>query len=77
LVSSLVVAVNKPSLFCAILHSANSAGVVATRGYGSLSLTLKRHTTMWEALWHHLQHVIDVQSQLLTVIQNMYSGDAY
>jgi hypothetical protein len=27
----LVVAVNKPSLFCDILHSANSAGVVATR----------------------------------------------
>jgi hypothetical protein len=30
-----------------------------------------------EALWHHLQHVISVPSQLLTVIQNMYSGDAY
>jgi hypothetical protein len=30
-----------------------------------------------EALWHHLQHVIGVPSQLLTVIQNMYSGDAY
>jgi hypothetical protein len=28
-----------------------------------------------EALWHHLQHVIGVP--LLTVIQNMYSGDAY
>jgi hypothetical protein len=30
-----------------------------------------------EALWHHLQHVIGVPPQLLTVIQNMYSGDAY
>jgi hypothetical protein len=30
-----------------------------------------------EALWHHLQHVIGVLPQLLTVIQNMYSGDAY
>jgi hypothetical protein len=30
-----------------------------------------------EALWHHLQHVISVPPQLLTVIQNMYSGDAY
>jgi hypothetical protein len=29
-----------------------------------------------EALWHHLQHVIGVPPQLLTVIQNMYSGDA-
>jgi hypothetical protein len=39
LVFPLVEAANKPSLFCAILHSANSAGVVATSGYGSLSLT--------------------------------------
>jgi hypothetical protein len=30
-----------------------------------------------EALWHHLQHVIGVPPQLLTVIRNMYSGDAY
>jgi hypothetical protein len=30
-----------------------------------------------EALWHHLLHVIIVPSQLLTVIQIMYSGDAY
>jgi hypothetical protein len=30
-----------------------------------------------EALWHHLQHVIGVPPQPLTVIQNMYSGDAY
>jgi hypothetical protein len=30
-----------------------------------------------EALWHHLQLVIGVPPQLLTVIQNMYSGDAY
>jgi hypothetical protein len=30
-----------------------------------------------EALWNHLQHVIGVPPQLLTVIQNMYSGDAY
>jgi hypothetical protein len=30
-----------------------------------------------EALWHHLQHVNGVPSQLLTVIHNMYSGDAY
>jgi hypothetical protein len=30
-----------------------------------------------EALWHHLQHVIGVPPQLLTVIQDMYSGDAY
>jgi hypothetical protein len=30
-----------------------------------------------EALWHHLQHGIGVPPQLLTVIQNMYSGDAY
>jgi hypothetical protein len=36
---SLVGAANKPCLLCAILHSANSAGVVAIRGYGSLSLT--------------------------------------
>jgi hypothetical protein len=30
-----------------------------------------------EALWHHLQHVIGVPHRLLTVIQNMHSGDAY
>jgi hypothetical protein len=30
-----------------------------------------------EALWHHLDHVIGVPSQLLIVILNMYSGDAY
>jgi hypothetical protein len=30
-----------------------------------------------EALRHHLQHVNGVPPQLLTVIQNMYSGDAY
>jgi hypothetical protein len=29
------------------------------------------------ALWYHLQHVIGVPPQLLTVIQNMYSTDAY
>jgi hypothetical protein len=46
LVLSLVVAVNTPSLFCAILHSANSAGVVATSGYESHSLTKKWHTAM-------------------------------
>jgi hypothetical protein len=28
-----------------------------------------------EALWHHLQHVIGVPPQLLTVIPIMYSGD--
>jgi hypothetical protein len=74
LVFFLVEAANKPSLFCAILHCASSAGVVATRGYGSLSLTLKTaydHVDR-EALWHHLQHVIGVPPQLLTVIQNMH-----
>jgi hypothetical protein len=30
-----------------------------------------------EAQWHHLKHVIGVPPQLLTVIQNMYSGVAY
>jgi hypothetical protein len=30
-----------------------------------------------EALWHHLQHVIGVPPQLLTVTQNMYSSDVY
>jgi hypothetical protein len=30
-----------------------------------------------EALWHHLQHVIGAPPQQLTVIQNVYSGDAY
>jgi hypothetical protein len=30
-----------------------------------------------EALWHHLQHAIFVPPQLLTVIQSMYSDDAY
>jgi hypothetical protein len=34
-------------------------------------------TVAKEALRHHLQHVIGVPSQLLTVIQNMYFGDAY
>jgi hypothetical protein len=30
-----------------------------------------------KALWQNLQHVIDVPPQPLTVIQNMFSGDAY
>jgi hypothetical protein len=30
-----------------------------------------------EALWHHLRNIIGVPPQLLNVIQNMYSGDAY
>jgi hypothetical protein len=53
--------------------------VAAARGYGSLSWTLKAAYDYVdrEALWHHLQHVIGVPPQLLTVIQNMYSGDAY
>jgi hypothetical protein len=39
-------------------------------------MTLKRHTPCdREALWHHLRHVIGVPPQLLTVIENMHSGD--
>jgi hypothetical protein len=30
-----------------------------------------------EALWHHRQHATGGPSQLLIVIQNMYSGDVY
>jgi hypothetical protein len=46
-------------------------------GIAFIDLTAAYDHVDREALWHHLQHVIGVPLQLLTVIQNMYSGDAY
>jgi hypothetical protein len=75
---SLVEAANKPSLFCAIFYSANKCWGGSNKRLWIAFIDSKAaydHVDR-EALWHHLQHVIGVPPQLLTVIQNNSSGDA-